>query len=57
MLPASRVVMVGESPHAHEQEAIDFAIKELPGTEPYAVWGLIELLEPTTGASTRSTCS
>ena len=30
MLPASRIVLAGESPHAHEQEAIDFAIRELP---------------------------
>ena len=49
MLPASRIVLVGESPHAHEVEAIQFAVGELPGTDPYRVWGLVELLEPTTG--------
>jgi len=41
--------MVGESPHAHEQEALQFAIEQLPSTEPYTLWGLIELVEPTTG--------
>lgn len=49
MLAASRIVLVGESPHAHEVEAIQLAIGELPSTDPYRVWGLVELLEPTTG--------
>ena len=49
MLATSRIDMVGESPHAHEVEAIQFAIGELPNTDPYRVWGLVELLEPTTG--------
>ncbi|NUP07973.1 MAG: protein kinase [Polyangiaceae bacterium] len=49
MLASSRIILVGETPHAHEQEAIDFAVKELPGTDPYTAWGLVELLEPATG--------
>ena len=49
MLATSRIIMVGESPHAHEQEGIDFAIQELPGTDPYTAWALVELLEPATG--------
>ncbi|WP_437602994.1 protein kinase [Sorangium sp. So ce590] len=49
MLATSRIELVGESPHAHEVEAIQFAIGELPSSDPYRIWGLVELLEPTTG--------
>jgi serine/threonine protein kinase len=49
MLATSRIDMVGESPYAHEVEAIQFAVSELPNSDPYRLWGLIELLEPTTG--------
>ncbi|MEP7123914.1 MAG: protein kinase [Byssovorax sp.] len=49
MLATSRIDMIGESPYAHEMEAIQFAVSELPNHDPYRVWGLVELLEPTTG--------
>lgn len=48
-LSQHRVVMVGATPYAHEREAIDVVINELPNTAPYLVWGLLELLDPSTG--------
>ncbi|WP_437840178.1 protein kinase domain-containing protein [Sorangium sp. So ce1153] len=49
MLATSRIDMVGESPYASDVEAVQFAIAELPNSDPYRLWGLVELLEPTTG--------
>jgi hypothetical protein len=34
-LPKHRVVKVGETLYPHEQEGIEFAISELPDTDPY----------------------
>lgn len=48
-LSTSRIVISGETPHAHERAAIDFVIQTLPNTDPYHVWALTELLDPSTG--------
>ncbi len=44
-----RVAQVGETPYAHEKEAIDFAIGQLPNVDPYHLWALIDLVEPSSG--------
>lgn len=48
-LAASRVVVQGETPYAHEREAIEFAVQTLPNSDPYHLWALLELLDPTSG--------
>ncbi|MBI2377502.1 MAG: NERD domain-containing protein [Deltaproteobacteria bacterium] len=48
-LAASRIVTQGETPHAHEREAIEFAIHNLPNSDPFHLWALLELLDPSTG--------
>jgi len=48
-LAPSRVVIQGETPYAHEREAIDFVVDALPNTDPYHLWALLELLDPSTG--------
>ena len=49
VMKSSHIVMVGETPYAHERAAIEFAIEELPSGDPYHLWGLLELLEPSSG--------
>ncbi len=48
-LGKSRVALVWESPYAHEQEAIKYAISKLPNNDPYHLWALIDLVEPSSG--------
>ncbi|MBK8255148.1 MAG: BREX system serine/threonine kinase PglW [Polyangiaceae bacterium] len=48
-LSNARKVVVGESPYAHEREALEFAYAALPDSDPFHVWALTELLEPSTG--------
>lgn len=48
-LSRSRIVFQGETAYAHEREAIDFAIDVLPDGDPYHVWALLDLLDPSTG--------
>jgi serine/threonine protein kinase len=48
-LATSRIVEQGETPYAHEREAIDFVINALPNSDPYHVWSLLELLDPSSG--------
>jgi serine/threonine protein kinase len=48
-LSATRVVEQGTTPYNHERQAIDFAVQALPNTDPYQLWALTELLDPTTG--------
>ena len=48
-LGTSRIVVQGETPHAHEREAIDFVINTLPNADPFHVWALLELLDPSSG--------
>ena len=48
-LSKARIVAVGETPYPHEREGIEFVEKALPDTDPYHVWALVDLLEPSTG--------
>lgn len=48
-LASSRIVVQGETPHAHEREAIQFVIDTLPNSDPFHVWALLELHDPSTG--------
>jgi len=48
-LAQHRVVLVGETPHAHEREAIQLVLSELPNNDPYLAWELTELLDASTG--------
>lgn len=48
-LARTRIALCGESPYAHEREAIDFAIQNLPNTDAIHLWALVDLLEPSTG--------
>ena len=49
MLSKARIVLQGQSAYAHEQEALAFLRETLPDTDPYHVWELVELLDPSTG--------
>ena len=44
-----RFHVIGETPHAHERDAIEFAREVLPDQDPYQLWGLVELYERSTG--------
>jgi serine/threonine protein kinase len=48
-LPPHRVVRISDSPHEHERSAIQHVIDELPPNDPYHVYTLFELLDPSTG--------
>jgi serine/threonine protein kinase len=48
-LSKARIVAVGETPYPHERDGIEFAEKALPDTDPYHLWALVDLLEPSTG--------
>lgn len=48
-LSRSRILAQGDTPYPHEREAIAFIEENLPNNDPYHVWELIELLEPSTG--------
>ncbi len=48
-LSRGRIVFQGETPYAHEREAIEFVCQGLPDVDPYHVWALVELQEPNTG--------
>lgn len=46
VLSSARVALEGKTAFAHEKEAIEFAKQELPNVDPYQVWALAELLDP-----------
>lgn len=48
-LSKARIVAVGETPYAHEREGIEFVEKALPDSDPYYMWALVDLLDPSTG--------
>lgn len=48
-LSKTRIVAVGETAYSHEREGIEFAEKALPDTDPYHLWALVDLLDPSTG--------
>lgn len=45
-LPRDRVLADGHTPHAWERQAIEFIKSALPNENPYFLWGLVELVEP-----------
>ncbi|MBN2192121.1 MAG: NERD domain-containing protein [Polyangiaceae bacterium] len=49
MLSASRIERIGETPHAHERDALRVIEEVLPNSEPFHVWELFHLLDPSTG--------
>jgi serine/threonine protein kinase len=49
VLSQARIILQGQSAYAHEQEALVFLRESLPETDPYLVWELVELLDPSTG--------
>ncbi len=48
-LSKARIVAVGETPYAHEREGIEYVERALPDTDPYHLWALVDLLDPSTG--------
>ncbi len=48
-LAQHRIVLHGDSPYPHETEAIAFAEAELPNSNPFLVWELVELHDGTSG--------
>jgi serine/threonine protein kinase len=48
-LSKARIIAVGETPYPHEREGIEFAEKALPDSDPYHLWALVDLLDPSTG--------
>lgn len=49
MLSKARIISVGETPYAHERDGIAFAEQALPDSDPYHLWALVDLLDPSTG--------
>ena len=49
MLPATRIDRIGETPHAHERDALRVIEELLPDSDPLHVWELFHLLDPATG--------
>ena len=49
MLSKARIVLQGQSAYAHEQEGLAFLREVLPDQNPYHVWELVELLDPSSG--------
>ncbi|MBK6534368.1 MAG: protein kinase [Deltaproteobacteria bacterium] len=45
-LPRDRVLADGHTPHAWERQAIEFIKSALPNENPYYLWALVELVEP-----------
>ncbi len=45
----TRVLLHGDTPYAWEREGIDFVERELPNSDPFHVWELVQLLDPSTG--------
>jgi serine/threonine protein kinase len=48
-LSHARAVSIGETPYPHETAAINFAREALPDRDPYHLWALVDLLDPSTG--------
>ncbi len=48
-LSTARIVAATKSPYPHEQAGVEFAIEALPDRDPFHLWALVELLDPSTG--------
>ncbi|MFO0608968.1 MAG: protein kinase [Polyangiales bacterium] len=45
-LPRDRVLADGHTPHPWERQAVEFIKSALPNENPYVLWALVELVEP-----------
>ncbi len=45
VISKKRVVSLGTTPHPHEAQAIEFALKNIPDTDPFLMWGLLDLVD------------
>lgn len=45
----TRILLHGDTPYAWEREGIEFVERELPNSDPYHVWELVQLLDPSSG--------
>jgi serine/threonine protein kinase len=45
-LSKDRIVPPGYTPHEHERLAFELLAQELPDTEPYHLWGFVDLIDP-----------
>ena len=45
-LSQDRIIAVGHTTHPHEREAYEFAVRELPDTDPYRLWAFVDLIAP-----------
>src|SRR4051812_389355 len=48
-LSADRIITPGQTPHAHERDAFDFVVRELPDTDPYRLWAFVDLNDSSRG--------
>ena len=44
-LSPDRIITPGQTPHAHERDAFDFVVRELPDTDPYRLWAFVDLID------------
>ena len=45
-LGKDRLITPGQTSHAHEREAFEFVVRELPDTDPYRLWAFVDLVDP-----------
>ena len=45
-LSNARIQKAGVSPHPHEQAGVEWVRRNLPDTDPYQMWALFDLLDP-----------
>lgn len=45
-LSQKRIHTSGQTPHEHERKAFELVVSELPDTDPYHLWGFIDLVDP-----------
>lgn len=45
-LSQTRIHSPGQTPHAHERDAFDFVVAELPDSDPYHLWAFVDLVDP-----------
>lgn len=49
MLSQARILLSGTTVHAHEREGLAFVEQNLPDRDPFHIWELFELIEPSSG--------
>ncbi len=48
MLKAGRISFQGETPYAHERDGLECIFQGLPDRDPFHLWALVDLFDPTT---------